>query len=96
MTPAQLTDRAQAVIADSDEYTAPIFRDPSVGDAGKKLTSSAFSEDAERKAFEEYERTHHWQPLERWANTYKNATVRNRWTGWKARAIRPVATGETS
>lgn len=27
---AQLTDRAQAVIADSDEYTAPIFRAPSV------------------------------------------------------------------
>lgn len=25
MTPAQLTPRAQAVIADSDEYTAPIF-----------------------------------------------------------------------
>lgn len=26
MTTAQLTDRAQAVIDDSDEYTAPIFR----------------------------------------------------------------------
>lgn len=31
---AQLTDRAQAVIAASDEYTAPIFRAPSVGGAG--------------------------------------------------------------
>jgi hypothetical protein len=32
---AQLTDRAQAVIAASDEYTAPIFRAPSVGGAGQ-------------------------------------------------------------
>ena len=31
---AQLTDRAQAVIAASDEYTAPIFRAPSVGCSG--------------------------------------------------------------
>jgi hypothetical protein len=31
MNTAQLTPRAQAVIAASDEYTAPIFRAPSVG-----------------------------------------------------------------
>jgi hypothetical protein len=35
MNTAQLTDRAQAVIAASDEYTAPIFRAPSVGGSGK-------------------------------------------------------------
>jgi len=34
MNTAQLTDRAQAVIAASDEYTAPIFRAPSVGGSG--------------------------------------------------------------
>ena len=32
---AQLTPRAQAVIAASDEYTAPIFRAPSVGCSGE-------------------------------------------------------------
>jgi len=37
MNTAQLTDRAQAVIAASDEYTAPIFRAPSVGCAGKTV-----------------------------------------------------------
>ena len=41
MNTAQLTDRAQAVIAASDEYTAPIFRAPSVGCAGE----TAFSAD---------------------------------------------------
>lgn len=35
MTTAQLTPRAQAVIAASDEYTDPIFRAPSVGCSGK-------------------------------------------------------------
>jgi hypothetical protein len=34
MPTAQLTPRAQAVIAASDEYTAPIFRAPSVGCSG--------------------------------------------------------------
>jgi hypothetical protein len=34
MNTAQLTPRAQAVIDDSDEYTAPIFRAPSVGCSG--------------------------------------------------------------
>lgn len=34
MNTAQLTPRAQAVIAASDEYTAPIFRAPSVGGSG--------------------------------------------------------------
>jgi hypothetical protein len=33
MNTAQLTPRAQAVIAASDEYTAPIFRAPSFGPA---------------------------------------------------------------
>jgi hypothetical protein len=39
MNTAQLTPRAQAVIAASDEYTAPIFRAPSVG-CGKSLNAS--------------------------------------------------------
>ena len=38
MTTAQLTDRAQAVIAASDEYTDPIFRERPVG-CGKSLNA---------------------------------------------------------
>jgi hypothetical protein len=56
------------------------------------MTPPRLDEGSEREAFEEYERTHHWQGLERFGDTYKNATVRNRWVGWKARAARPLST----
>jgi len=40
---AQLTPRAQAVIADSDEYTAPIFRERPGGRAGARFPSTSCS-----------------------------------------------------
>lgn len=54
---AQLTPRAQAVIAASDEYTAPIFRAPSVGCAGKHLSDEQI--DAAVNAWFTTEDTYH-------------------------------------
>lgn len=42
---AQFTPRAQAVIDDSDEYTAPIFRAPSVGCLGRALAMRVLQSD---------------------------------------------------
>jgi len=41
-------------------------------------------EDKTRTEFESWHKAKYVQPLERYAHTYKNMHVRNRWQGWLA------------
>jgi hypothetical protein len=41
-------------------------------------------EDKTRTKFESWHKAEYVQPLERYAHTYKNMHVRNRWQGWLA------------